>query len=182
VNVSDAVARVYASALLRTGEAQQSLPRIVDDLRLLRELYSGDAQFRAFFTSPRVDPRVKREFLLKTFEGRLDRPVLGLLCVLVDKQREAVLDNVADWFDRFRDLREGRIHAHVTSARALEPDQRDELVSRLAAATGKQVQLHEKVEPRLLGGLVIKVGDRVLDGTLRRKLERLRRELVAAQG
>lgn len=181
MNVSDSIARVYASALLEIGERTGTLPRIVDDIHLLRGIDSNP-EAREFIRSPRVDRRKKKEFLRNVFEGKLDRPVLGLLLVLVEKRRETIFDNVADWFDRFRDLREGRIHVHVTAARALDGDQRDELVSRLASATGRQVQLHEKLDPGVIGGLVVKIGDRVLDGTLRRRLNRLRRELAAAQG
>ncbi|MGQ0613677.1 MAG: ATP synthase F1 subunit delta [Planctomycetaceae bacterium] len=180
MNVSRAVARVYAQAMLDLGVASGTLPRIVDDLQAVAALYEKDAKFRAFFTSPRVEPARKKTALDAALGGKLGREVQGLLHVLVDKRREVVLDNIVDEFERFRDLREGRIHVHVTTARALEAPERQEVGRRLARATGKSPELHEKVDARLLGGLIVKVGDRVLDGSLRRRLDRLRRTMTAA--
>jgi F-type H+-transporting ATPase subunit delta len=178
VNVSQAVARVYAEALLDLGLAQDNLPRIVDDLDAVRKLFDEDALFRGFFGSPRLDRAVKKQALSKAFAGKLDRPVLGLLHVLVNKQREMILDNIVDEFHRFRDLREGVVHAHTVSARPLGDEEREEIKRKLTAATGKQVRLHERVDETLLGGLVLRLGDKVIDGTLRRRLDGLRRALV----
>ncbi len=182
MNVSQAVARVYAEALLDLGTARNSLSRIVDDLGAVRELFGRDRTFREFFGSPRLDPAVKKRVLAKAFAGKLDRPVMGLLSVLVDKRREMVLDNIIAEFEKFRDLREGRAHAHVTSAVPLGSELADEIRSRLERATGKKVKIHERLDPRVLGGLVVRVGDKVLDGSLRRRLERLRRGLYAVRG
>lgn len=182
MSASLAVARVYAEALLDLGMAADSLSRIVDDLHAVRKLFDEDRTFREFFGSPRIDPIEKKRILAKAFGERLDRPVMGLLSVLVDKRREMVIDNIVDEFDRFRDLREGRVHAHVTSAVPLAEGLREEIRTRLEKATGKKVKVHERVEPRVLGGLLVKLGDRVLDGTLRRRLDRLRRGLHSVRG
>lgn len=181
MNISQAVARVYAEALLDMVEKGADLSRIVDDLGAVRKLWEDDRQFREFFGSPRLDPATKKRILDAAFRGRLDRPVLGLLHVLVEKRREMVIDNIIDEFERFRDLREGRIHVYLTSARPLDRDQTDALRAQIERSSGKKVRVHEKVEPRVLGGLVVKVGDHVLDGTLRRRLEGLRKRLVATE-
>lgn len=182
MNVSRAVARVYAQALLDLAERKGTLPRVVDDLRAVQALYDRDAFFRSFFVSPRVDPAVKRRALRAALEGKIGREVMGLLHVLVDKRREVVLDNVVDEFERFRDLREGRVHVYVAAARPLEPFQRAEIVAAIERHAGKTAQIHERVDPRLIGGIVVKVGDRILDGSLRRRLDRLRRQLAATHG
>jgi F-type H+-transporting ATPase subunit delta len=181
-NVSQILARIYAEALLDSAQESVGLGRIVDDLHLVQELYTKDRRIWSFFSSPRIEPEEKQRLLRGALEGKISRPVMGLLHVLVEKQRGALLDNVVAEFERHRDIRENRIHAHVTSAAPLAEDQRADLVRRLAAATGKTVELHEKIDPRVLGGLIVKVGDKIVDGTLKRRLEKLRRELVAARG
>ena len=178
MNVSQAIARVYAEALLDLVEDQGSLGRVVDDLHAVRELFDNDKTFRLFFASNRLERYDKKRILDDALKDKLDRPVLGLLHVLVDKQREMLVDNIVDEFDRFKDIREGIRHAYVTSARALDSDQRDEIVRGLEEATGKKITLHERVDPNVLGGLIVKLGDRIVDGTLRRRLHRLRRVLV----
>ena len=182
MNISHAIARVYAEALTDLGEQQGSLARIVDDLHACRELFEEHRDFREFFTSPRLDPAVKKRILNDALGDKLDRPVMGLLHVLIDKRREMVLDNIVDEFDRYKDIREGRLHAYVTSATPLNADQLAEISSRLATATGRIIKIHEKVDRRILGGLIVKLGDKVLDGSIRRKLAVLRRDLVAVRG
>lgn len=178
LNVSQAVARVYAQALSDLGEDEGSLPRIADDLHALRALYETDAKFREFFASPRLDPPTKKRVLSELLSEKIGRPAMGLLHVLVDKQRETLLDNIADEFDRYRDLREGRLHVHITAARPVDEDQLDVIRSRLEKVTGKKILAHVRIDQRVLGGLRIKVGDKVIDGTLRRRLRQLRHALV----
>ena len=182
MNVSRAVARVYARALLDLAERSRTLARVVDDLHAVGELFERAETFRGFFLSPRIEPAAKKRALGAALGRRIGREVLGLLHVLVDKRREPVLDNIVDEFDRFRDLREGRVHVHVATARPLEPFQRSEIAAGIEKRAGVSAEVHERVDPRLIGGIVVKVGDRVLDGSLRRRLERLRRELETAHG
>jgi F-type H+-transporting ATPase subunit delta len=112
--------------------------------------------------------------------GHFDRPVHGLLHVLIDKRREGILDNIVDEFERYLDLREGRTHVHVTSARGLDDELRQNIIDKLQAALGsKEIKLHEIVEPRIIGGLILKVGDRVLDGSIRRRLRGLASSLTS---
>jgi len=182
LNVSQAVARVYAQALSDLGEDQGNLSRIVDDLHGVRELFDTDATFREFFGSPRIDATAKKRVLSETLGDRIDRPVMGLLHVLVNKRREMLLDNIAAEFDRFRDLREGRQHVYITAARAVDEDQLGEIRSRLEKATGKEILVHQKIDPRVVGGLRIKLGDKVIDGTVRRRLQQLRQALAPTRG
>ena len=177
-NLSHPVARVYAAALMEFGVDQQSLGEIYDDLEAVRGLYEGDEWFRQFFTSPRIDRVLKWRAIGKAFQGRIGRPVLGLLKVLIDKGREPFFDNVADQFAYLKDLAEKRVHAHVVVARPLADDLRRSLQERLERACGKHVQLHEHVEPAALGGASIRIGDRVIDRTLRTKLAALKKKML----
>ena len=179
MSASIAVARVYAQALLDLAEAQGNLPRVVDDLHAVQDLVDKDKDFSGFFATHRLERGQKRKILNEALADKLDRPVLGLLNILIDKQRELVLDNIVDEFDRFRDLRAGVLHAYVVTARPLDDEQRADVTRRLEASTGKKIKIHEKVEPRLLGGMTVRLGDKVIDGTARTKLERLKRALVS---
>ncbi len=182
MNPSHAAAKVYAQALIEVGEKSGALPQIVDDLEAIRELFDAvDLEFRAMFTSPRIEAGAKRAAVLHAFEGKVCREVLGLLAVLVEKRRETLFDNIVDQFERLRDLREGRVHAYVESASPLDQAEVEQLKLALEEATGKQVRVHETVERGLLAGIRVRVGDRVVDGTLRSRLHQLRNHLFASQ-
>lgn len=181
-NVSDPAAKVYAQALLDASTDADCLGPVYDDLVAVRRLYEEDHWFRSFFTSPRIDREVKRAALRKALEGQVHRLVLGLVDVLALKGRESLLDNVVDQFDRFKDELENRAHAYVVVARPLDAGFRAALVRRLEAASGKQVELHERVDPAALGGAAIRIGDRVIDRTVRNRLAALRKRLLTADG
>jgi len=183
VNVSQAVARVYAEALLDMAEAGESdLGKIVDDLRAVQNVSEVAQDFGRFFSSPKLDVGHKKQIINELFEGKIGREVMGLIHVLIDKRREPVFNNIVAEFERYKDIREGRIHAYATVARELEEDQLGHLTRSLEEISGKKVVVHQKVDPRVIGGLIVKMGDHIIDGSLRRRLDRLRRGMVAAQG
>lgn len=176
-NPSDPIARVYAGALVELGREQKALGSIYDDLQAVLALYRGDAYFRQFFTSPRIDRDVKWRAVRKALDGKVGRPVMGLIRVMISKGREAAFDNLVAQFERFKDEAENRIHATVTVAAPLEADARAALVARLERASGRTVALHEQVEPAVIGGASIRIGDRVIDRTVRTRIAALRRRL-----
>jgi F-type H+-transporting ATPase subunit delta len=175
---SRSVARIYATALTEIGRQTGSLGVIGEDLRRVLTLYDGDAFFRGFFTSPRLDRAVKWKAVSKAFAGKVGRPTLGLLKVLIDKGREPVFDNVVDEFEKLKDVAENRVHAHLVVARPLVDEIRRAMTERLERASGKKVTIHERVDPAVLGGASIRVGDRVIDRTLRTKLAAMKKQLL----
>ena len=110
------------------------------------------------------------------------QPVLGLVHVMIRKSREALLDNIAGQFMRLKDIAEGKLHVHVTTARPLGDEQKAEIQSLVAHKSGKVVELHERIDKSLIGGTIVRVEDYVIDGSLRRRLSALRKRLVAREG
>ena len=180
MNVSHAAARVYAEALLDIGLKEKAVGRIYDDLHAVHAAIRGlDPDLQAFFNLPQFRRDEKRRIINLAFEGKVCRPVLGLLHILVEKRREPLLDNVVEEFGRYRDQHEGRVRARVVSARKLDDDLLNALRSAIEERTKRSVDLTETVDPEVIGGLRVNVGDRVLDGTLRRGLQDMRRSLAA---
>lgn len=181
-NVSHAAARVYAQALFDIGLETGTVGEIYDDLHAAYNALNGlDADLQTFFNLPQFRRDAKRRIISLAFEGKVGRPVLGLLHVLVEKRREPLLDNVVEEFDRYRDRHEGRVRARVVTARKLDDDLLDALRSAIEQRTQKAVDLTETIDPEVIGGLRVNVGDRVLDGTLRRSLQDMRRSFAATQ-
>ncbi len=182
MNVSPAAARVYAEALFDIGLEEGAVGQIYDDLHAVREaLDSLDPELQAFFDMPQLRRDDKRRILNLAFEDKVGRPVLGLLNLLVQKRREPLFDNVVEEFDRYRDRHEGVVQATVVTARKLDADLADSLRAALEQRTKKTVVLHERVDPDAIGGIRVNLGDSVIDGTVRRGLQDMRRALVAPQ-
>jgi len=181
VNTSNAVARVYARALFDIGVEDGSLGRIYDDLQGVKAAAESSTEAVQFLNSPKLRREDKIRVMDEIFKDHVSRPVLGLLHVLVEKRRESVLDNIIAEFGKYRDEHEGRVHARVTTARPLAEAERERLAAAIAKRTGKIVEIHEEIDPAVIGGIRVNLGDQVLDGTIRRRLEDLRREFNAAE-
>ena len=178
MNRSDPAARSYAEALILLAKEKGRLEPVLDDLRAVMGVFHGDRRLWGLFVSPRIDRAVKEAFVRKAFAGRVGAEVLGLLVILVRKVRTPLFDNVVDQFERFRDVEQKRIHVYLTTARAVDPEVRRAVEAAVAEASGKSVAMHEEVVPALLGGMVVRVGDTLVDGSLRARLSTLGRRLV----
>lgn len=172
-------ARVYAAALAQLGAETKTLGVIWADLVALRELFRAEPWFRQFFSSPKIDRPHKWAAVEKAFKGRVARPTLGLMKVLVMKGREDAFQGVVTQFEAMKDEAENRMRADVTVAAPLAADFRASLEGRLSKATGKTVLIRERVDPAVLGGAAIRIGDRVIDRTLRTRLAALRKQLLS---
>ena len=181
MNISQAVARVYAKALFDLGEQDGSLGQIFDELHGIQAAADASPEVNDFLQSPKLKRADKIRVMDELFADKVSRPVLGLLHVLIEKRREPVFDNIVEEFAKYRDEHEGRVHARVTSARPLSEDQVEALTAALAKSSGKTVQLKQKVNPAVIGGIRVNLGDYVLDGTVLRKMNELRRSFAAAR-
>lgn len=176
-NVSDAIGRVYAQALLEVAQAQKCVGQVHEDLHALQRYIDTAPDFGGFFRSPRVDRFEKWKTLEKALRGQLCAPVLGLVRTLVLRARGPILDNVVRQFDRHRDAAENRLRAVLTTATPMPPAALDALRDRLARTSGKSVEIEQRVDPSILGGARLRIGDRRIDGTLRRRLALLQERL-----
>ena len=183
MSISQAAARVYAKALFDIGVSDGTLSEVADELHAVRSALSAlDPQLRGFFNMPQLRRDDKRRMINLAFGGKVSRPVLGLLNVLVEKRREPLLDTIVSEFDDLVDAHTGRVRASVTSARKLDADLADELLAALERRTQRRIVLRQRVDPDVVGGIRVSLGDLVLDGTLRRGLSDMRRTLSARQG
>jgi F-type H+-transporting ATPase subunit delta len=180
--VSEAAARVYAKALFELGLGEGSLAATGEDLHAVQDaLNSSDGDVRAFFTLPQLRRDEKRRIINLAFGDKVGRPVLGLLNVVVEKRRENLFDEIVVQFDTLLDRHEDRLKVQVTSARKLDESIAAALRTAIEQRTNKTVVLQERVDPEVIGGLKVNVGDRVIDGTVRRTLQDMRRALTATK-
>jgi len=162
----------YATAfVLAAGQdADRSVPEL---LRAQQAL----APAMAFFRHPRLSSEQKKGLLAKAL-GEVSRTTRRFLELLIDKKRFGLLAQVAEDAGKVLDVRRGLLRADVRSAQALSEDELKALRERLGAFSGKSVELGVKVDAELLAGLSVRLGDWVLDGSLKGRLRRIRRRLT----
>lgn len=167
------VARPYAEALIEIGEETGLLDDFRENLDFLAGYIAGNEEFRAFIESPRIDREVKRGVIRKAFGGKLQDQIISLLELLIEKSRQLALIGVIETYRELHDEKRNRAAVKLHTARPLDRRATKSLVARLAGTLQKEVILEETVDPSLLGGIVLHVGDTVVDGSLKRRLDAL---------
>jgi F-type H+-transporting ATPase subunit delta len=176
--MSDAtVARRYAQALYQEAEAAGDVDRIDEDMQGVQESLDASRDLALFFRSPLIAREKKAAVVGKLFDGKVAPLIVRLMKLLVDKGREDILSAVVRQYADLRDERLGIVEAHVQTAMPMEFDETEDLRKTLEAKTGKKVRLRIEVEPELIGGVVVRIGDRVYDGSVQHQLASLRDQL-----
>lgn len=182
MSISQAAARVYAKAVFDLAVADGTVLSVGEELHAVLTAIDGlDPSMRAFFEMPLLRPADKVRILDAAFAAKVSRPVLGLLHVLVGKRREQLLRTLVRVYDDLADEHAGRVRASVSSARPMDDELLAALRSAIEERTQRPVVLTVKVDPDLIGGIRVSMGDVVVDGTLRRGLADLRRALSPSQ-
>lgn len=174
-----ALARVYADALLRLADEAGAADEVREEMDALGSLYAADPAFRDFLANPGIDADERRSSLEAMFRGRLSDLGVDFLQVLNRKQRSALLPAVVAGYRRAHDRLRRRVEVRVSSARPLSDDQRRRLAAAIRRRTGMEAGFDETVEPQLLGGMVVQIGDAKTDGSAATRLHNLSEALLA---
>lgn len=174
----ESVARNYAEALLALAHKANDTAGWGDLIRQISDAITGDVQLSRFLESPRISAEQKSAVISKAFGSRVPRIFLRYLLQLVHNRRQMLIPQIAAEYETLRDAESGIVHARVAVAQPTGESERNMIAERLSAALGKSVVPHLEVDPSILGGVVVRVGDTVMDGSLRRKLALLRRGMT----
>ena len=172
----EVAAKRYAQAAFDIARERDELDRWVEDLRAIVAL-AAQPGVTEVLASSRV-PFEGKERLLRSGLADVSPLALNLARLLVQKGRIALAEQVRDEYQRLLDEHRGRAQALVLTAVSLSKDEEQAVAQRLRELTGKEIVLEGRVDPEILGGLVARVGDRLIDGSTRTRLLELRRQLA----
>ena len=176
----ETVARNYAETLFELARRHDATEAYGEGLESVAALLDEDPRFRLFLETPRIDDDEKKSLLRKVFSEVLPRHVLNFVLVTIDKRRQRLLREISRGYLLLLDEHMGREHVEVTVARELDEDARRMVAERLSGVLGKEAIPHVRVRPDLIGGLIVRTGDTIYDGSVRRRLEGMRRRLLTA--
>ncbi len=176
----EAVARTYAEALFQASRDADRVDEVLGDIQSLVALLDGSPDFARLLETPAVPASDKKRILEKLLAKDLATQSMNFVKVLVDKGRAGVLRTVGREMVRLVDEHHNRVVAYVVTAVEPSPKVAEALKDRLAKRLGKEVSLDVKVDPSVYGGLMVRVGDTVLDGTIKNRLARLKERMVLA--
>jgi F-type H+-transporting ATPase subunit delta len=176
--VNRTLARRYAVAIAALARDQDAVDPVRDDLQTIVGVLGVPGLIHDFFVSPVVDRPSKERMLAQAFEGKLHPIALHSMLLLVRKRREGLLGTIVSEFLALEREARGVETLTIQSAHPLEPADRARLLARLEATYGKKFELTEVVEPSLIGGFRIMMGDRRIDATISGRLNALARDLA----
>jgi len=173
------IARVYADALFEAAKDKDRLDQIHDQLGEFADALAANRDLQVFFFSPYFSSAEKRDGIAKSISGA-DQELVNFLELLAEKHRMPVIFRIRRRFDELWAKAKRRLEVTLTSAVELDQGVVDQVGEAVEQQTDRSIDLTSEVDPDILGGLVLRVGNMVLDASLRSKLEKLRKEVASA--
>jgi F-type H+-transporting ATPase subunit delta len=176
---NETVARRYALAVFQLAEQGRVVDAVGRDLHALSDAIHDDQAAKGFFLSPVINRKEKERLFAQAFAGKVHDVALHTVLLLVRKRREALLVEIVRQYDALQLQARGEEPLTITSAKQLSASELRTLVDRLEKIYGKKFNVSQAVQPNLIGGVRITMGDRRIDGSVEGRLEELTRTLFA---
>jgi F-type H+-transporting ATPase subunit delta len=176
----ETVARNYAETLFELAGRNDALEQYGEAIETVAGFLEEEPVFRQFLRTPRIDDEDKKAVFVRAFGASLPKHVVNFVLVTIDKRRQRLLGEISTEYHLLLDAHMGREHVQVTVARPVDDATRRIITEKLSAALGKEAIPHIRVHPEIIGGLVIRTADTIYDGSVRRRIEGMRRRLLKA--
>ena len=169
------VASRYAKSLIDLSLEQGALEKVYEDMKMIHETCHVNNDLSVFLKSPIIKPEKKREVLKALFQGKVHPITAGFMDLMTSRKRESYLEYIASAF-----LKQYKNHKHiitavVTTASGLDDNLRKQVLDLVKKSANSEVELVEKVDNKIIGGFILRIGDKQVDASISRKLQELRK-------
>ncbi len=171
-------ARRYALSLFQLASDNNCIDAVYNELSSIHDLEANSPEFSAFLQNPIIPDMQKKEAMKAIFEKQVRKETMDFLLFICEKDRENILTEMIECFIELRNEKLGLVQAEVFSVSDLSENQIKLLTEKIKTLTGKTPTMSFKKDPSLIGGFLVRIGDTVLDGSVRRQIQRLRSALL----
>ena len=178
--MASSAAKRYAQAVFSLGKEQGTLDAWGDDLAMLSRIVEDD-RIATYLTNPSVAAERRIEAFETSLNTNVQPEARNLARMLVERNRTMLIPDIREMFDAQLRAERGIAVANVTTAEPLNDAEQDVIRQKLETMTGQKVQLAMEIDPNIIGGVIIRIGDQVIDGSVRNKLEKMRSRLMAGR-
>ncbi len=175
--MAELVAKVYSQALFQIGLEQDSLESFLSELKIITKTCTDYPEFYDILRSPKVRTDEKKKVVDEVFSAHQSQEMTNFIKIILDKRRIRELMAIAREFENLIDHHKGIVKAIAYTTKPLDNEEIERLQKKISEMSGKQIELINKIDENLIGGVLIKLGDRVIDGTLKGKLDKLQNSL-----
>jgi F-type H+-transporting ATPase subunit delta len=168
----------YANAFMELAEEKNVLDKVADDMVMLEKTLSDAKDLKTVLKSPVINKEKKEAILNEIFSGKVDDVTLHFLLFVNNKNRENLLPDIVKRFNNIRNVNLNRAEAEIISSVELSDNQKNIILNQLKIFSNKEILPEYKVDESLIGGFTVKIGDTVIDSSVKQKLIKLRKNLV----
>lgn len=172
------LARKYGGAIYEIAKEQHGLEQVEQELTFIRDTIQGNAELKEFINHPFLTKDAKKDTIKKLFADKVQPVVLQFCYVVIDRDRIDLLPEMVDVYISLAHHELGMEEAVVTSALPLSETQAEALREKLGELTGLRITLKRKVDPALIGGFTVRIGDKLIDGSVARQLHTLKERMT----
>ena len=174
------VIRGYAQALFQIARAEGALEQVEDELFRFARIMENEGQLREAITDPSLPPERRSQMIQELLQNKATPHTVNIISLVVQQGRARELPRIIDSLVQLAAEERNKAVAEVRSAVSLDDGQREKLKQAIERASGKQVELKVVVDPTLIGGVLVRVGDQVFDGTVRHRLQMAKEQIGRA--
>lgn len=171
--IQNEIAKKYSKALFSLAEEKDEFIKFQDDLNLIKEAFTEHKEFRNVLFHPRIKLEEKKRIFGRVFEEEISQEIYNFIQLLIDKRRIFFIKAIIDQFNVLVNEREKILKIEVVSAIELEENMKNRLKEKVEKEINYEVILNNTVDPEIIGGLILKIGDKIIDGSIQHKLNTL---------
>jgi F-type H+-transporting ATPase subunit delta len=175
--MAERVAKTYSQAFFEVGLENNNIDVFMEELKVVGDMFNEYPDFYEIMTSPKLNTVEKKKIIGEVFKDKATDEISNFMKILIDKKRVKEIFSIVEQFENLIYEHKGIVKATAITTVLLGKDEKDSLIKKLESITGKKVELINEIDKSVLGGVLIKLGDQVIDGTLRGKLNNLQKSL-----
>ena len=176
------ISKTYGEALFELAVEEEKTDVMLEEIDGIKNVFLDNPEYQKFLNHPRIPVEEKMKTTETIFTGRIDKQLIGFLSIIITKGRCENLMEILDYFlDRVKEFK-GIGVAYITTPYELKEEKKEAICKKLLATTSyKEMEMHYDVKAELLGGMQIRIGDRVVDSSIQTKLNQLQKDLLKVQ-
>lgn len=175
------IANRYALGLFKIADENSLIEDIMSDCQSLIDVFDQNESLEEVLANPKISKESKLEIFEQGIKGHIHQFTYDFICLTIDKGRVSHLKQSLIRFIELSNVAKGLINVEVTSATQLNPEQIEKLQGQLEKSTSKKININSFIDPEIIGGLIIKVGNNVIDGSIKNQINKIRESLLKAQ-
>ncbi|MCX6645550.1 MAG: ATP synthase F1 subunit delta [bacterium] len=178
---ANVIANRYAQAVMQSCPDLATIEKVEDELTILGKTFVKFPEIKSFLINPKMPSEIKKQIIRNALSPTHSPIVVRLLELLIEKRRQNLLPDIADRYAELTDQARGVEHARIIVATPISPDLEQKLKDAVQRFSARNVETSIKIDRSILGGVQIKLGDKVIDGSLKKRFNDIRRAMLAAR-